>query len=82
MWRQLLPVLVVAALALILLAWAFIYSRRKVDKKNEDRVKAEFEWDEECKFDNPRTGAVCERKEFHLENHYHELPDGELVTWR
>lgn len=74
------PLIVVGLLALILLVFALMYKKEQREKAQRARKTAYVNWDGVCKFDNPETGAVCQRTEFHLENHYHDV-NGKLVTW-
>lgn len=74
------PLLMLLVLALILLAVIAFYARRRRDAKVDARKQAYVEWTGKCQFDNPKTGAKCEREEFHLENHYHDV-NGVLQTW-
>lgn len=80
MWQRVIPLfilLIIALLVVVLVLWKRRDAKEDVAKA---RNIAEAEWDGQCQFDNPETGAVCERKEFHLENHYHDV-NGKLVYW-
>lgn len=80
MWQRVVPLVILLILALLVLTLVLWKRRQDRDNKSRDRSVAEAEWDGNCQFDNPETGAVCERKEFHLENHYHDV-GGRLVHW-
>lgn len=74
------PLIIVALLALVALVLIYWRHRRDEDIQREERLNAENRWNGTCQFDNPETGAKCQREEFHLENHYREI-NGRLVTW-
>lgn len=79
-WQRLIPLLVLlifAVLVLVLVLWS---RRRTAENQLKDRNAAEANWNNVCEFDNPETGAKCQRSEFHLENHYHDV-GGRLVQW-
>lgn len=80
MWQRVVPFLIILLLALIVLV--LVLWRRKQNKyeASKERRLAEASWTGDCEFDNPETGATCQRKEFHLENHYHDV-GGKLVHW-
>jgi hypothetical protein len=74
------PLLILVVLALLLLAVVLWQRRRENTVRREERLAARNRWDGNCQFDNPTSGAKCEREEFHLEHHYHDV-NGELVWW-
>lgn len=80
MWPRVVPFLILGILALIVLVLVLHQRRKSLDNEHKDRLLAEERWTGDCEFDNPQTGAKCERKEFHLENHYHDV-NGVLATW-
>jgi hypothetical protein len=80
MWTRVVPLLIVLVISLLVLTLVLWGRRKERSDKERVRQKAQEEWDYECKFDNPETGAKCTRREFHLENHYHEV-NGRFVTW-
>ena len=78
--RVAVPLIILGIISLLVLAvifWTHNQEKRQVEK---DLLHAQNLWDGKCEFDNPETGAVCERTEFHLENHYHDV-GGRLVHW-
>lgn len=75
------PLILVGLLALLLLAIVLWQLKRSREIDRQERLAAEKRWTGDCLFDNPETGAKCEREEFHLENHYHVLGNGSLVHW-
>lgn len=82
MWtRVAIPLVIVLIMALVVLVLVMNQRRKSQDLDRKERLAAEKRWRGNCAFDNPKTGAKCERQEFHLENHYHVLDDGSLVTW-
>ena len=82
MWtRVVIPLLILLILALIVLVLVMNQRRKSQDLDRKERLAAEKRWTGSCTFDNPATGAKCNREDFHLENHYHVLRDGTLVTW-
>jgi hypothetical protein len=76
------PLIIVLILALMLLALILWTRKRSRHLKDEARLHAEADWDGVCQFDNPETGAKCQREEFHLENHYREIqtPTGPYLS--
>ncbi len=80
MWQRAVPLVILLIIALMILVLVLWRRRQDREDENRDRRSAEAAWDNECKFDNPKTGATCERREFHLENHYHDV-NGRLETW-
>lgn len=80
MWRNIVPLLILLILALLVFVLVMNQRRKSQDNERKDRLAAEKRWDGNCQFDNPDTGAKCEREEFHLENHYHDV-GGRLVHW-
>jgi len=74
------PLIIVALLALLLLALVLWQRRKTHTVERQERMAARQRWDGNCLFDNPETGAKCEREEFHLEHHYHDV-NGNLVWW-
>lgn len=74
------PLIVVALLALIFLGLALWWRKRQAQIDQEEALEKERDWDGVCQFTNPKTGAKCQREEFHLENHYRSV-DGKLVFW-
>lgn len=74
------PLIIVALLALIALVLIYWRHRRDEDIRREEKLAAEKRWTGSCEFDNPDTGAKCQREEFHWENHYREI-NGRLVHW-
>ena len=80
MWPRVVPLFILLIIALIVLVLVLHQRRKTKDLDREERLKARNEWDGVCEFDNPKTGAKCQRTEFHLENHYHDV-NGVLVTW-
>ena len=80
MWQRVVPLFILLIIALIVLVLVMHQRRKTLDNERKDRFHAEAIWDGECQFDNPKTGAKCERREFHLENHYHDV-NGVLQTW-
>lgn len=74
------PLIIVAILALLLLAFVFWQRRHGYDLARKERLAAEKRWDGNCQFDNPDTGAKCQREEFHLEHHYRDV-NGRLEWW-
>lgn len=81
MWARVIPLLILLVLALIVLALVLWVRRATWYIERKERLVAEKRWTGDCQFDNPNTGAKCERQDFHLENHYHVLPSGQLVMW-
>lgn len=82
MWvRVVVPLALVLILAVLVLVLVLYQRRKSQDIDRQERQLAERRWRGNCAFDNPKTGARCNREEFHLENHYHVLPDGSLTTW-
>lgn len=79
-YRFVIPLAVVAILSLLVLVLIYWRHRKDEDLRREERILAEERWDGICRFDNPETGAKCQRQEFHLENHYREV-NGKLVQW-
>lgn len=75
------PLIVVALVALLVLSLVLYQRKRERLLREEARLLAEERWDGHCEFDNPDTGAKCQRVEFHLENHYREVY-GKLITWQ
>lgn len=80
MWQRVLPLVILLIVALLILALVMFQLRKSRDNERTDRLAAEKRWRGNCQFDNPDTGAKCEREEFHLENHYHDV-GGRLVHW-
>jgi hypothetical protein len=80
MWSKVIPVIMVLLVALVILVLVLHQRRKSQDLVRQERVLAEKDWDGVCQFDNPETGAKCQRLEFHLENHYRSV-NGKLVTW-
>jgi len=80
LYRILIPILILGVIALIALLIVRANRRREEIIEEEHRLQAEKEWTGKCEFDNPETGAKCQREEFHLENHYRDVR-GHLVTW-
>ena len=78
--RVVIPLIIVGILALLLLAAIFWTRRKERYEAFRYRQQAEEYWDGVCQFDNPDTGAKCQREEFHLENHYREV-NGKMVLW-
>ena len=81
MWPRVVPIVMLLIIALIVLVLVLHQRRKSQDTEHRERLAAEKRWTGDCEFDNPKTGAKCERKEFHLENHYHVLDDDSLTTW-
>lgn len=75
------PLIALIILALLILALVLWQRRRDTSISRQERLAAEKRWDGNCQFDNPETGAKCERQEFHLKHHYHDV-NGELVWWQ
>ena len=80
MWPKIVPFLIILLVALIVLALVMYQRRKSRDIERKERLLARERWTGTCQFDNPDTGAKCEREEFHLENHYHDV-GGRLVYW-
>lgn len=79
-WQRVIPLFIVLILALLVLVLVLWGRRQSRENRAKDRNTAEANWNNVCEFDNPETGAKCERSEFHLENHYHDV-GGRLVHW-
>ncbi len=79
-WQRIIPFLIILLVALLVLALVMHARRKSRDIERKERLSARERWDGNCQFDNPDTGAKCEREEFHLENHYHDV-GGRLVHW-
>lgn len=79
-YRIMIPVLIVIAIAILALVIIYYVKRHSESVATEERLAAEKRWTGTCEFDNPNTGAKCQREEFHLENHYREV-NGKLSTW-
>lgn len=80
-WPRVIPILILLIVALLVLVLVLHQRRKSQDTDRRERLAAEKRWTGNCEFDNPKTGAKCERQEFHLENHYRTLDDGTLATW-
>lgn len=80
MWYRVIPIIIIGLIALLVLAMVLYQIRRGKDLERKERLRARERWAGTCYFDNPNTGAKCEREEFHLENHYHDV-NGTLVYW-
>lgn len=79
-YRIVIPIIVLAIVALLALLIVMINRKREQVIEEEHLIQKEKDWNGTCEFDNPETGAKCQRAEFHLENHYREI-NGHLVTW-
>lgn len=79
-WPKVVPLLIILLVALIVLALVMYHRRKSLDIERKERLIARENWDGNCQFDNPDTGAKCQREEFHLENHYRDV-GGRLVHW-
>lgn len=80
MWQRIVPFLIILLVALLILALVMYQLRKSRDIERKERLQARKNWDGNCQFDNPETGAKCQREEFHLENHYRDVK-GKLVHW-
>lgn len=80
MWQRVVPLIILLILALLVLVLVMHQRRKRQDIEREERLAAQKRWTGDCQFDNPETGAKCQRQEFHLENHYRDV-GGKLVTW-
>ena len=78
--RVVIPILILLIMAILVLILVMHQRRKSQDIDRKERLAAEKRWDGNCRFDNPDSGAKCERQEFHLENHYHDV-NGRLVHW-
>lgn len=74
------PLIMLALLALLVLALVLWQRRRASYIERQERLAAQKRWPGICEFDNPESGAKCQREEFHLEHHYHDV-NGRLVWW-
>lgn len=81
MWARVIPLIILLILAIIIVVLVLLVYRSSENIKRRERLAAEKRWTGDCQFDNPKTGAKCERQDFHLENHYHVLPSGQLDMW-
>lgn len=82
MWVRVgVPLLIVLIMVIIVMVLVLLQRRKSYDLDREERILAEKRWRGNCAFDNKETGAKCNREDFHLENHFHVLPDGRLATW-
>ena len=79
-WPRVIPLVILLIIALIVLVLVLHQRRKTQDLDRQERLRARDNWDGVCEFDNPDTGAKCQRTEFHLENHYHDV-NGKLVHW-
>ena len=80
-WPRVIPLVILIIVALLVLILVLNQRRKSRNIDRQERLAAEKRWRGDCQFDNPKTGAKCERQDFHLENHYHVLPDGSLASW-
>ena len=81
MLRIIVPLAIIVVVALLIGALVIVAGRYEQIQERREKDFARANWRGFCEFYNPQTGASCQREEFHLENHYHELSGGRLSQW-
>lgn len=74
------PLLILVVLALIFLAWVFIYKRRREEFLEEERLAQRLDGDGLCHDLDPKSGYICQDDLYHFGKH-HQIVNDEKHTW-